>query len=51
MVHGVLGALFDLLAHGIATADEIDRHLDNVRGGVLDLSQPPMISVRARKPR
>ena len=40
----------DLLAHGIATEDEIARHLDNVRRGKLDLSQPPMISVRGRKP-
>jgi SAM-dependent methyltransferase len=41
----------DLLAHGIATAEEIEQHLGNVRAGVLDLSQPPMISVRGRKPR
>ena len=41
----------DLLGHGIATAEEIERHLRNVRAGVLDLSQPPMISVRGRKPR
>jgi len=41
----------DLLANGIATADEIERHLANVRAGALDLSQPPMISVRGRKPR
>lgn len=41
----------DLLRNGIATEDEIERHLENVRAGVLDLSQPPMISVRGRKPR
>jgi hypothetical protein len=39
----------DLLSSGIATEDEIERHLGNVRAGVLDLSQPPMISVRGRK--
>ena len=39
----------DLLSHGIATEDEIEQHLDNVRSGVLDLSQPPMISVRGRR--
>jgi SAM-dependent methyltransferase len=39
----------DLLSHGIATDDEIEQHLGNVRAGVLDLSQPPMISVRGRK--
>jgi len=41
----------DLLRHDIATAGEIDLHLENVRTGVLDLSQPPMISVRGRKRR
>ncbi|HSU13742.1 methyltransferase domain-containing protein [Longimicrobium sp.] len=41
----------DLVTHGIATDDEIERHLDNVQAGTLDLSQPPMISVRGRKPR
>jgi ubiquinone/menaquinone biosynthesis C-methylase UbiE len=40
----------DLLGHGIATEAEIEQHLDNVRTGALDLSQPPMISVRGRKP-
>lgn len=40
----------DLLSNGIATDDEIEQHLENVRTGVLDLSQPPMISVRGRKP-
>jgi SAM-dependent methyltransferase len=40
----------DLLDQGIATAEEIEQHLRNVRAGVLDLSQPPMISVRGRKP-
>jgi SAM-dependent methyltransferase len=38
----------DLLGSGIATEDEIERHLKNVQAGVLDLSQPPMISVRGR---
>jgi len=41
----------DLLSHGIATEEEIGQHLENVRAGVLDLSQPPMISVRGRKSR
>ena len=40
----------DLLAHDIATQEEIERHLENVKAGELDLSQPPMISVRGRKP-
>ncbi|WP_426702245.1 methyltransferase domain-containing protein [Rhodanobacter sp. Col0626] len=39
----------DLLGNGIATECEIEQHLENVRTGVLDLSQPPMISVRGRK--
>jgi len=41
----------DLLGNGIATDDEIEQHIGNVRAGALDLSQPPMISVRGRKPR
>lgn len=40
----------ELLGHGVATHAEIEQHLDNVRSGRLDLSQPPMISVRGRKP-
>lgn len=39
----------DLLTHGIASEDEIEQHLGNVRAGLLDLAQPPMISVRGRK--
>lgn len=41
----------ELLSSGLATDDEIERHLEAVRAGTLDLSQPPMISVRGRKPR
>jgi hypothetical protein len=41
----------DLPSSGLATDDEIERHLQNVRAGELDLAQPPMISVRGRKPR
>lgn len=41
----------ELLDHDLATRAEIEQHLDNVRSGGLDLSQPPMISVRGRKPR
>jgi len=41
----------DLLGNGIATDGEIEQHLTNVRAGLLDLAQPPMISVRGRKPR
>jgi len=40
----------DLLNNGIATQQEIEQHLENVRVGLLDLSQPPMISVRGQKP-
>jgi len=39
-----------LLDHGIATEDEIDRHLANVATGTLDLTQPPMISCWGRRP-
>ena len=39
-----------LLDHGIATADEIAQHLENVAAGLLDLAQPPMISCWGRRP-
>jgi len=38
-----------LVEHGIATDAEIDRHLDNVAAGRLDLAQPPMISAWGRR--
>lgn len=40
----------DLLNNGIATERDIEQHLENVQAGVLDIAQPPMISVRAKKP-
>jgi SAM-dependent methyltransferase len=40
----------DLAAHGVATVDEIGRHLANVAEGRLDLTQPPMISAWGRRP-
>ncbi len=39
-----------LVDHGLATEDEIARHLANVAAGVLDLAQPPMISCWGRRP-
>lgn len=39
-----------LLAKGLATAEEIDRHLGNVGAGRVDLAQPPMISAWGRRP-
>lgn len=39
-----------LLDHGIATAEEIKRHLASVEGGGLDLATAPMISAWGRKP-
>ena len=41
----------DLLDNGIATSNDIEGHLESAQNGTLDLSQPPMISVRGRKPR
>lgn len=38
-----------LIARGIATAEEIDRHLASVAAGRLDLAQPPMISAWGRR--
>jgi ubiquinone/menaquinone biosynthesis C-methylase UbiE len=40
----------DLLTHKIVSHNEIEQHLDNVRSGILDIAQPPLISVRGRKP-
>jgi SAM-dependent methyltransferase len=40
----------ELIAHGIATADEIELHLANVTAGRLDLAQPPMISAWGSRP-
>ncbi|MFL6055175.1 MAG: methyltransferase domain-containing protein [Actinoallomurus sp.] len=34
-----------LIAHGYATAEEVERHLDNISAGRLDLATAPMISV------
>ena len=38
-----------LIAKGLATAEEIERHLASVAAGRLDLAQPPMISVWGRR--
>lgn len=39
-----------LLTRGIATAEEIERHLASVAGGGLDLAQPPLVSAWGRRP-
>lgn len=39
-----------LVSNGIATNDEIDRHLANVESGLLDLATSPMISAWGRRP-
>lgn len=39
-----------LIAHGIATETEVERHLDAVVSGRLDLAQPPMIACWGRRP-
>ncbi len=39
-----------LVEHGLATEEEIERHLASVRAGHLDLAQPPMISCWGRRP-
>ncbi|MGO8875830.1 MAG: methyltransferase domain-containing protein [Acidimicrobiales bacterium] len=38
-----------LVAAGIATEEEVERHLASVRAGGLDLSQPPMVSAWGRR--
>jgi ubiquinone/menaquinone biosynthesis C-methylase UbiE len=40
----------DLLNNGIASEHEIEQHRENVQAGVLEIAQPPMISVRGKKP-
>ena len=39
-----------LLAAGLARAEEIDRHLDNLDAGLLDLATSPMITAWGRRP-
>ena len=39
----------DLVTNEVATPEEIDRHLQNVASGRLDLAQPPMISAWGRR--
>jgi hypothetical protein len=38
-----------LLVHGVATEEEIERHLANCAAGTLDLAQPPLISAWGRR--
>ncbi len=38
-----------LVAKGLATAEEVDRHLASVAAGRLDLAQPPLISAWGRR--
>jgi hypothetical protein len=38
-----------LVAAGVATHDDTDRHLANVASGVMDLATAPMISAWGRK--
>ena len=40
----------ELVAAGLASADEIDDHLSNITNGRLDLTTAPMISAWGRKP-
>jgi len=40
-----------LIEHGLATDEEIDRHLANVATGRLDLATAPMISAWGRRPK
>ncbi|MGW6530281.1 methyltransferase domain-containing protein [Streptomyces venezuelae] len=39
-----------LVSAGLATDEEIDRHLDNVTSGRLDLATAPLVSARGRRP-
>ena len=46
-IEQIQGALLDA---GLATTDQIDRHLANVASGELDLSTSPLVSAWGRKP-
>jgi hypothetical protein len=39
-----------LIENGIATESEIQQHLAHVDAGLLDLTQPPMITAWGRRP-
>ena len=39
-----------LIEHGLATPEEIERHLSSVTAGALDLATSPMVSAWGRKP-
>jgi protein-L-isoaspartate O-methyltransferase len=39
-----------LLAAGLATAEEIDQHLDNLSSGLLDVATSPLITAWGRRP-
>ena len=39
-----------LVEYGVATPEEIDRHLGSVAAGRLDLAQPPLVSAWGRRP-
>jgi SAM-dependent methyltransferase len=39
-----------LIAGGVATAGEIALHVSNATAGVLDLSQPPLVTAKGRRP-
>ena len=39
-----------LVAQGIATVEQVEQHLTNVRSGLLDLATSPMVSAWGRKP-
>jgi SAM-dependent methyltransferase len=40
----------DLVARGLATRDEIERHLENLTAGRLDVATAPLVSARGRRP-
>jgi len=40
----------DLVEHGIASAEDLERHLAAVAAGRLDLAQPPLVSAWGRRP-
>ena len=39
-----------LVDRGLATRDEIERHLENLAAGRLDVATAPLVSARGRRP-
>lgn len=48
--HVEAGQRFEVMSRDVEEPAEIDRHLDNVTSGRLDLTMPPLVTAAGRKP-